>query len=187
MRKIWRKAKKKEEKKFRINAQIRIPEVFLINEEGERIGVMPTAEALTLAEEVGLDLVEVNPKGEPPVVKIMDYGQFKYEIEKKSHKQKVKQKKVETKVIRLTVRISQHDFDFRVDQAKKFLDRGDKLKVELQLKGRERQHPQKAVEIVNKFAGILEAKEGLDLAREQDLTKQGERFSIILVNKANNK
>lgn len=183
MRKIWRKAKVKEEKRFFINHQIRAQEVFVINEEGERLGVFPLGKALTMAQDVELDLVEVNPKGEPPVCKIMDFGQFKYELEKKSHKQKAGQKKVETKVIRLTVRMGQHDFEMRVDQAAKFLERRDKVKIELALRGRERQHPQKAYEVILKFMESLEAVESLGLHREQDLTKQGDRYSIIVVNK----
>ena len=83
-----------------------MPEVFLIDENGERVGAMSTAEALAMAEEAGLDLVQVDPKGTPPVAKIMDYGQFKYEKDKQAHKQKVQQKKVEIKGIRLSVRIA---------------------------------------------------------------------------------
>jgi translation initiation factor IF-3 len=183
MRKIWRKPKKVEEKKFRINNQIRAAQVFLINEEGEHAGILSLNDAMQRAEEFGMDLVEVNPKAEPPVVKIMDYGQFKYEIDKKAHKQKVKQKKIDTKGIRLSVRIDEHDFNFRKDQAIKFLSKGNKLKVELQLKGRERQHPQKALEVMNRFISSLESKSDFSLVREQDLTKQGDKYNIILVNK----
>ncbi len=183
MRRTWRKAKPKPEKRFRVNEQIRIPEVFLIDENGEKIGVMPTAKALAMAREAGLDLVEVNPKERVSIVKIMDYGQFKYEKEKKAHKQKLQQKKVDTKGIRLSVRISAHDFGVRVEQAAKFLKRGDKLKIDLLLKGRERQHPEKAKETIDNFLATLEEDTELNLAREQDLTKQGGRYTITLVNK----
>jgi len=152
MRRVYRRPKPDfEEKRFRVNQQIRVPVVFVIDENGESIGEMSISQALTMAEQAGMDVVEVNPKIQPPVVKIMDYGQFKYKKEKEAQKQKVKQKKVEIKGIRLSVRISQHDFNFRFDQAKKFLERGDKLKLELILKGRERQHPEKAEEIMKKF------------------------------------
>jgi len=137
------------------------------------------------SQEAELDLVEVNPTAVPPVVKIMDYGQFKYDQDKKAHKQKVQQKKVDTKGIRLSVRISKHDFDFRFEQAIKFLKKGNKLKVELILKGRERQHLDKAVEIIKKFVNDLEKIENFNIIREQDLTRQGGRFNIILVNKSN--
>ncbi len=184
MRRVYRRPRPDfEEKRFRVNHQIRIPEVFLIDENGESIGVVSTAKALAMAEEVGLDLVEVNPKIRPSVVKIMDYGQFKYKKEKEAQRQKVRQKKVEIKGIRLSVRISQHDFDFRVDQAKEFLARGHKLKVETVLKGRERQHPEKAKEMINKFIESLRQDQALRIEIEQGLTKQGERFNIILTNK----
>ena len=183
MRRIWRRAKPKPEKRFRVNQQIRIPEVFLIDENGENIGVMPTQKALSMAQEAEMDLVEVNPTARPSVAKIMDYGQFKYEKDKIAHKQKAKQRKTETKGIRLSVRISQHDFDFRLNQAKKFLEKGNKLKIEVTLKGRERQHPERARETINKFIEELKQSEKLNINIEQDLTRQGGRFSIVLVNK----
>jgi len=184
MRRVYHKPKPDfEEKRFRVNQQIRVPEVFLIDENGESIGVMTTAKAIAMAMEIGMDVVEVNPKVQPPVVKIIDYGHFKYKKEKEAQKQKVKQKKVEIKGIRLSVRISQHDFDVRVDQAKKFLERGDKLKLELILKGRERQHPEKAEEIMKKFYYLLKATPGFNMEIEQALTKQGGRFNIIVINK----
>jgi len=185
MRRTWRKAKPKPEKKFYINEQIRAENVFVIGFEGEQIGVVPLEKALSLAKEQELDLVEVNPSADPPVTKIMDYGQFKYESEKRAHKQKQQQKKVETKEVRLSVRISQHDFDFRLNQAKKFLDKGNKLKIDLILKGREKAHPEKAVEAIKGFVAKLEETETYNLIREQDLTKQGGRFNIVLINKKN--
>ena len=92
MRRTWKKAKPKQEKRFRANEQIRVPEVFLVDDSGEKIGRTPTAKALEMAREADLDLVEVNPKADPPITKIMDYGQFKYEKEKKTHKKKMQQK-----------------------------------------------------------------------------------------------
>ncbi|MEA3398578.1 MAG: translation initiation factor IF-3 [Patescibacteria group bacterium] len=182
MRRTWRKAKPKPQKRFRVNQQITSPEVFLIGENGEKIGKISTREALIKAETAELDLVEVNP-GKLPVAKIMDYGQFKYDKEKKAHKQKVAQKKVETKGVRLSVRISKHDFTFRIEQATKFLQKKHKLKIELILKGRERQHPEKAAETIKKFIAELNNNDTLNIVPEQDLTKQGGRFTIILVNK----
>ena len=170
-------------KRFRVNQQIRVPEVFLIDENGQSLGAVPTGKALALALEAGLDVVEVNPKVQPPVAKIMDYGQFKYKKEKEAQKQKVKQKKVEIKGIRLSVRISQHDFDFRLEQARKFLGRGDKLRLELVLKGRERQHPEKAEEMLKKFYHLLKETPDFNIEIEQGLTKQGGRFNIVLFNR----
>jgi translation initiation factor IF-3 len=184
MKRTWRRPQKRDdEKKFRVNEQIRVPEIFLIDENGNPVGNIETAKALAMAREAESDLVEVNPLGRPPVVKIMDYGQFKYEREKLAHKQKQQQKKVETKSVRLTVRISQNDFNFKLEQAKGFLEKSNKVKVELVLKGRERQHPGKAVETIKKFYDDLAAAEGLSVAKEQDLTRKGAGFSMILFNK----
>ncbi len=184
MRTIWRRPKPIDQSKiFWVNERIKAPEVFLIDENGEKVGVTPTPKALLMSREAGFDLVQVDPKGNPPVAKIMDYGKFKYEREKKEHKQKVQQKKVEIKCVRLSIRISKHDFDFRFEQAKKFLEKGHKLRVELMLKGRERQHPSKAVEIIDDFINQLKKVAGFNVINEQDLTKQGGRFTIVLVNK----
>ena len=183
MRRTWRKAKPKPKKRFRVNRQIRVPEVFLIDEDGENVGNVNTSEAIKRAVELELDLVEVNPTAKPPVAKIMDYGQFKYEKEKKAHKQRQAQKKVDTKGIRLSVRISKNDFQLRIKQALKFFEKGHKVKIDLILKGRERQHPEKAVETINNFIANLEQNKKLNIEREQDLTKQGGRFIMILINK----
>lgn len=183
MRRTWHKPQKVKEKAFYSNRQIRVPEVFVIDENGVQIGAMPTAKALQMAEDAGLDLVEVNPVGKPPVVKIMDYGQFKYEKDKAVHRQKQQQKKVDTKAVRLSARISKHDFEFRAKQGDKFLTQGNKLKIELVLKGRERQHPQKARELIEEFVAIIAQNEKLNLVREQDLTVQGGRFTMVLINK----
>ncbi|MBU1063110.1 translation initiation factor IF-3 [Patescibacteria group bacterium] len=184
MRRVYHKPKPIDPKKKNlVNHFIKAPVVFLINEVGENLGVMEISKALTMALEVGLDLVEVNPKATPPVVKIVDFGQFKYQKEKEIQRQKVKQKKVEIKGVRLSARISQHDFDFRIDQAKKFLARGDKLRVEIMLKGREKQHPEKAGEVIEKFIEVLKKSEDLNIEIEQGLTKQGGKFNILMFNK----
>jgi len=181
--KYHRLERKKEEPIFRANTLIRVPEVFLIDENNEAIGKMPTTEALRRAEEVELDLVEVNPKANPPVVKIVNLGQLKYEREKQAHKQKIQQKKVETKNIRLSFRISEHDLGLRLAQASKFLEKDNKIKAELILRGRERQYPQKAVAILNDFVAKLKSNPEFNIEVEQPLTNQGGRFIIILINK----
>ncbi len=181
--KYHRIERKKEEPIFRSNDKIRVPEVFLIDENGEAAGNMPTAKALAMAQEMDLDLVEVNPKANPPVVKITNLGQLKYERDKKAHKQKMQQKKVEMKNIRLSFRISSHDLGLRLHQAEKFLSKDNKIKVELILRGRERQHQDKAKEIINGFVAKLKENEDLNVEIEQPLTKQGGRFIIILINK----
>jgi translation initiation factor IF-3 len=181
--KFHRVERKKEEPTFKSNFQIKATEVFLIDENDEAIGIVSIAEAIAKAEEVDLDLVEVNPKANPPVAKIVNLGRLKYEREKLAHKQKMQQKKIDTKNIRLSFRISEHDLDMRLAQAEKFLAKENKIKVELILRGRERQYPRKAAEIMNNYLTKLKAKEGLNVEIEQPLTNQGGRFTIILINK----
>jgi len=187
MRIKFHRIERKEVQMFKSNAQIKAPEVFMIDETGEALGKMTIAEALKMANEADLDLVEINPKAQPPVVKIVNLGQFKYEKEKRAHKQKMQQKKTETKNIRLSFRISNHDLSMRLAQALKFLAKENKIKVEMILRGRERQHGQKAAEIINKFVDDLRANEKIEIEVEQPLTKQGGRFTIILINKASKK
>ena len=183
MRIKFHRVERKEEPTFRSNTQIRVPEVFVIDEANEALGIMTIEEALAKAQEADLDLVEVNPKANPPVVKIVNLGQLKYEKEKQAHKQKMQQKKVEMKNIRLTFRISEHDQEMRLLQAEKFLAKDNKIKIELILRGRERQYPAKAAEIIRGFATKLQAKPELAIEVEQPLTNQGGRFTIILINK----
>ncbi len=185
MRIKWRKAKPKQVKPYFIsNNNIKAEKVFLIDENNERFGDINTNDALQKAEDLDLDLVLVNPKADPPVAKIVDLGQMKYEREKKAHKQKMQQKKVDTKAIRLSVRISSHDFDFRLKQAKKFLKQGNKLKLEINMRGREKQHPEQAKEVIRSFVNKIKEADDLELVEEQALTKQGGRFTIILVSKS---
>lgn len=183
MRIKFHRLERKEVPIFRANTQIRVPEVFLIDENNEAIGKISTTEAIRRAQEVDLDLVEVNPKANPPVVKIVNLGQLKYEREKQAHRQKVQQKKIETKNIRLSFRISKHDLEMRLMQAEKFLAKENKVKIELILRGREKQYPQKAAEIVKNFVAKLQANPDFSIEEEQPLTNQGGRFIIILINK----
>ena len=184
MRRKWRKAKPKEIKiNFIAGDRIKSEQVFLIDENGEQTGNISTAEALARAKDLDLELVLVNPKKNPPVAKIVDLGQLKYEADKKAHKQKVQQKKTDTKEIRLSARISVHDFNFRFDQAAKFLEKENKLKLDLILKGRERQHPGKAYDVMNSFVNKLKENKDFNIIVEQPLTKQGGRFTMVLMNK----
>jgi len=168
---------------FHINEHISVPEVRVINDEGENFGVMTTSEALKLAQEQEMDLVEVFPKANPPVAKITDYGRMKYQKEKYLHKQKARQKKVEVKDIRLSPRISPHDLEMRLNQGIKFLEKGHKLKIEMILRGREKQLKDKAMEIINNFYKKLTEREDFKLALEQNLTRQANGFNMIVVNK----
>jgi len=184
MRRTHRKPKHQEpSKSFRVNRGIHVPIVNLIDEDGGFRGEMPLEEAIGLAEEAGLDLVEVNPTAQPPIVRIVDYGQFKYERDKKAQKQRAHLKKSETKGIRLSIRIGEHDLSVRQEQAKRFLSKGDKLRIELQLRGRERQHPELARQMIEKFTEVLKADPELSVSIEEGLTSQGGKFTMVVTNK----
>lgn len=164
--------------KYRINERIRTEQVRVIDEEGKPLGVLSTEKAIELARSKELDLVEVSPKAEPPVCKILDYGQFKYQKEKEARKQRAQANEVELKSIRLSVRIGQHDRDVRIKQAAKFLERGDKVKIELPMRGREKAHKDVAEVVVSSVVDAL--KEQFSLRIEQELKYQNGRFSTIL-------
>jgi translation initiation factor IF-3 len=148
----------------------------VIDEEGKHLGILNTQEALTLAQERGFDLVEISPKEDPPVAKFLDFGQFKYELEKKRKAQK--SKKIALKGIRLSFRIGKGDLAFKKEQAKKFLEAGHKVKIEMVLKGREKAHLGLAKEIINNFIQTLG--EEISLGIEQPLTRQGGRLTVIV-------
>jgi len=163
---------------YRCNERIRASEVRVIDQEEGHLGAMPTAQALKLAEEKKLDLVEVDPKAQPPITKLMDFGQFKYQKEKEARKLKAKQHKVDLKGIRLSVRISQHDQKIRLDKTKKFLEEGDKVKIEIILRGREKRHPELAREKIESFIKTLEQE--LKFKIEQPITRQGGTVTAIV-------
>lgn len=121
---------------------IRVPQVRLVAEDGAQVGVMDTKDALLEAEKAGLDLVEVAPGAKPPVCRIMDYGKYKYLMSKKAHESKKKQTIIHVKEVKLRVKTDEHDFQFKVRNAKKFLSHGDKVKVTLMFRGREITHPE---------------------------------------------
>lgn len=125
---------------MRINGRIRVREVRVVGEEGEQLGVLATPEALKRAEEAGLDLVEVAPTAVPPVCRIMDYSKYKYEQEKREKEARKKQKIVHLKEIRLSPKIGEHDYQFKVRNLEDFLKRGDKVKITMMFKGREMAH-----------------------------------------------
>lgn len=167
--------------KYRTNEYIRSPEVRLIDETGENVGVVSTSKALSMARESGLDLVEVSPLAQPPVAKIVDYSKLKYEEDKLRRKEKAKHKNVEIKVIRLSLRIGKHDTDTRINQAKKFLSGEDKVKIELNLRGRERQHRDLAKSIIEKF--VEQVNEGVEVKIEQNIKVQGSQLSTLISKK----
>jgi translation initiation factor IF-3 len=134
---------------------IRIREVRVIDDEGQQLGVMQTADALALAQERGLDLVEVAPTAVPPVCKILDYGQYKYEIQKRERETKKKQKSQTFKEIRFRVKIDTHDLETKTRRAAEFLDDGDRVKVAVQFRGREINHPQLGRNLLERAAEMI--------------------------------
>ncbi|MFN2418236.1 MAG: translation initiation factor IF-3 [Candidatus Limnocylindria bacterium] len=140
---------------LRINELIRIREVRVIDDEGEQLGVMPTAEALALAQEKGLDLVEVAPTAVPPVCRILDYGQYKYELQKREREQKKKQKSQTFKEVRLAVKIDVHDLKTKARRAAEFLDKGDRVKVTVRFRGREISHSNLGRDLLMRTAEVL--------------------------------
>ncbi len=131
---------------------IRIPQVRVVDEEGAQLGVMPTPQALAMAQERGLDLVEVAPMAAPPVVKFLDFGQYKYELTKREKEAKRKQRSVTFKEVRLKPKIGTGDFDTKVRRAIQFLEEGDRIKVAVQFRGRELTHPEIGRNLLAKFA-----------------------------------
>ena len=139
-----------------INEQIRDKEVRLIGENGEQIGIMSAKEAYFKAKDSGLDLVKISPNAKPPVCKIVDYGKYRYELARKAKEAKKKQKTVETKEIRLSPNIDTNDLNTKVNQTKKFLSKGNKIKVSLRFRGREMAHKAVGKEIMDAFFEKLE-------------------------------
>lgn len=138
-----------------INEQIRDKEVRVIGESGEQLGVMATRDALKLAEEAGVDLVKIAPTAKPPVCKIVDYGKFKYEQTRKEKEARKKQKVIEIKEIRLSPNIDTNDLNTKVNAARKFITKGDRVKVTLRFRGREMTHMNNSKHILDDFAQAL--------------------------------
>ena len=138
-----------------INGQIRDKEVRVIGENGEQIGIMSPREAMKIAQEAELDLVKIAPKAQPPVCKIIDYGKYKYELARKEKEAKKKQKTVEVKEVRISPNIDTNDLNTKVNNAKKFIAKGNKVKVTLRFRGREMAHMQQSKHILDDFAEML--------------------------------
>ena len=151
-------------KENQINEEIRDKEVRVIDTDGTMLGVMPTAKALELATEKKLDLVNISPNAKPPVCKILDYGKYRYELQKKEKEAKKKQKVTQVKEIRLSTFIEEHDVKVKANTASKFLKDGDKVKVSLRFRGREKDYAAKGMGVMETFAeavaevGIVEKK-----------------------------
>jgi len=131
--------------------------VRLVGEEGEQLGIVPTRQALEMAEEAGLDLVEIAPLAKPPVCKLMDYGKFKYQESKKAHEAKLKQKQIQVKEVKLRPGTDENDYQIKLRNMTRFLQEGDKVKVTLRFRGREMAHQEFGVRQLERIKADLEA------------------------------
>ena len=145
-----------------INEQIRDKEVRLIGPDGAQLGIVSSREAFAKAQEAGLDLVKIAPQAKPPVCKIIDYGKYRYELSRKEKEAKKKQKTIDVKEVRLSPNIDKNDLNTKVNQARKFLSKGDKVKVTLRFRGRELAHVNSSKVILEEFAEQLSDVAGVD-------------------------
>ena len=159
-----------------INEQIRDKEIRLIGESGEQLGIMSSREALKLAEEAGLDLVKIAPTAKPPVCKIVDYGKYRYELARKEKDAKRKQKVIEVKEIRMSPNIDTNDLNTKVGAARKFLEKGNRVKVTLRFRGREMAHMSTSQHILDDFAQMLS-----DIAVVEKMPKVEGRSMIMFL------
>lgn len=153
---------------IRANFKIKAPQIRLIGAEGEQVGIIPTKDAIRRAQEEGLDLVEVSPMASPPVCRIMDYGKYIYDLNKKDKESKKKQKNIDVKEVKMSSKIEEHDYQTKLRNAIRFLERGDKVKLTMFFRGREVTHADLGQRIINRFisdiseVGEVERNEGLE-------------------------
>lgn len=161
---------------FRVNRQIRVPEVRVIDADGEQAGIMTTRDAQRMAEEAGLDLVEVAPQAKPPVCRILDHGKFKYEQAKKDKNNHTKTGASQLKELRCRPAIGDHDLEYRLVQGRKFLEEGHKVLVVCVFRGRQRARPEMGTDVMNRVAAALE-----DISKiEQRPRMTGNRMIMLL-------
>jgi len=162
--------------RLRVNEQIRLPQVLLIDETGQRAGVVAVTEALQRAKGAGLDLVEVAPNLRPPVCKIIDYGKYQYEQEKSQSQQRKKNKAREEKEMRLSIGINDHDLSIKAKKVDQFLSRLHKVKLTVRFKGREIAHPELGQQTLDKFLTLLSAKYSVEKA---PLIQNRQLFTVL--------
>ncbi|MDR1894560.1 MAG: translation initiation factor IF-3 [Spirochaetales bacterium] len=163
-------------KDLRLNGEIRVREVRLIDGDGQQRGVVPIGEALDLAQTAGLDLVEVSPKAVPPVCKILDYGKFRFEQEKRLKESKKRQKLVKIKEIRMQPKIEKHDLEFKAKHIQEFLAEGNKVKVTVRFRGRELAHTELGRKVLDSLLELIE----VDYAVDKEPQMEGRFLSMIL-------
>ena len=163
----------------RINDEIRVREVQLIDKDGANKGVTEISAAIAMAQEAGLDLVEIAPNSSPPVAKILDYGKYKYQAQKKAAEARKKQKVIGLKEIKLRPTIDSHDFDIKMRNAKTFLEEGDKVKITLRFRGREMAHQEVAYKVMGRVKQVLETYSKI----ESEPSFEGRQMIMILAAK----
>jgi len=163
--------------RYRINHQIKAPEIRVISDAGDMVGVMSVSEALRMAEEQGLDLVEISPQAKPPVCKLIAYDKFKYQQKKLEQAQKKKAKKVEMKTVRLSARIGTHDLEVKAKQTDGFLEDGDMIRIELRMRGREQAFAQLAEQQIKNFQALLTKPYRVDVPQK----RMGNTISLTIV------
>ncbi len=163
-----------------LNGEIKDKELRVITADGEQLGIMSARDALAEAEKRGQDLVKIAPQAKPPVAKIMDYSKFRYEQSKREKENRKKQKTIETKEIRLSLNIDIGDFNTKANQAKKFLSKGDKLKVSIRLRGREMAHADLGVKNMERFVEAL----GEDIVVDKAPKLEGRQILMFVSSKA---
>lgn len=159
----------------RSNSEITVPEVQLIDAEGQNVGVVRTSEAIAMAMDAGMDLVEIAPNSAPPVCKILDLGKFKYAAQKKAAEARKKQKVIEVKEIKLRPNIDTHDYDVKMRSVEKFLAEGDKVKVTMRFRGREMAHQEIGLDLLNKV------KDQMDEIAKVESTPRAEGRQMVMV------
>jgi translation initiation factor IF-3 len=164
------------EKDLRINEGIRVREVRLIDADGNQKGIVPTFEALQMARGAGLDLVEIAPQAQPPVCKLLDYGKYKFELEKKVRESRKHQKQIRIKEIRMQPKIDEHDLEFKTRHIQEFLDEGNKVKVTVRFRGRELAHTELGRDVLDRILQIL----GDTFLLEKPAQMEGRTMSLLL-------
>jgi translation initiation factor IF-3 len=160
----------------RINERIRVPEVRLVDENGQQVGVMKTPDALEYAQERDLDLVEVASEGHPPVCRVLDYSKYKYELEQKAKAARKHQQQVNVREIKLRPKIAQHDYETKTGHIERFLRQGDKVKVTIMFRGRENSHPERGRALLKRVADDL----GELATVEQDPLQEGRNMHMLV-------
>ncbi len=163
-------------KKTFTNNQIRAREVRVIDETGKQLGILPLDEAIHIAKDRGFDLVQITDKTDPPVCKIIEYGKYLYSLQKKERKTKTKSSEV--KGVRLSLGISSHDLETKANSSKKFLKQGNRVKIEMKLRGREKAHQELAKEKIQKFIEII--KEEIPIKEEGQIKKEPKGLTLII-------